>query len=104
MTGQELRTKAINGARGVVSWGKLSAAEKGMWNNAALELQHEADKMLGVGLQLERMRVLLWLRTRAELFFREGDRAADATGAEAARTIAKICIDSAERLELNEHT
>lgn len=43
MTGEELRTKAINGARGVVSWGKLSAAEKGMWNNAALELGHAVD-------------------------------------------------------------
>lgn len=41
MTGEELREKAINGARGVVSWGKLSAAEKGMWNNAAMEA-HQA--------------------------------------------------------------
>lgn len=55
MTGQELRTKAINGARGVVSWGKLSAGEKGMWNNAAMEVRQavidarsfEAGQVLG---------------------------------------------------------
>lgn len=62
MTGQELREKAINGARGCCAWDMLFASEKGMWNNAALELGHEADRMLGVGHQAELQRTVAFIR------------------------------------------
>jgi hypothetical protein len=64
MTGEELRTKAINGARGFGNWDKLTAGEKGMWNNAALELGHEADRMLGVGHQAELQRTVAFIRSK----------------------------------------
>lgn len=45
MTGEELRTKAISGARGFGNWNKLSAGEKGVWNGAALEVTHLEEKV-----------------------------------------------------------
>ncbi|MEE9393391.1 MAG: hypothetical protein V3W41_12890 [Planctomycetota bacterium] len=64
MTGEELRTKAINGARGVVGWGKLSASEKGMWNNAVREIQHEKDKLLVRVTLHERESIIAFLRDK----------------------------------------
>lgn len=59
MTGEELRTKAINGAKGFVSWVYLSAGEKGMWNNAVREIQHEKDKLL-VKVALHERKSIIW--------------------------------------------
>ncbi len=68
MTGEELRTKAINGAKGLYAWGKLSAAEKGMWNNAVREIQHEKDKLLVQVTLHERKAIVYYLRNGLRLF------------------------------------
>ncbi len=72
MTGGELRTKAINGARGVVSWGKLSAAEKGMWNNAVREIQHEKDKLLAQVVLSERKAIIWYIREGGHSYLCDG--------------------------------
>lgn len=46
MTGEALYKKAQNSGKGFVSWVYLSAGQKGLWNNAVREIQHEKDKLL----------------------------------------------------------
>lgn len=69
MTGEELRTKAINGARGCLAWDMLSASEKGMWNNAALELGHEKDLAAADARSFEAGLVLGYLSKHKRLDF-----------------------------------
>lgn len=38
MTGADLYLKAQNGGKGFPAWEKLPAGQKGLWNNAALEI------------------------------------------------------------------
>lgn len=46
MTGEELYLKAQNGGKGFPAWEKLPAGQKGLWENAVREIQHEKDKLL----------------------------------------------------------
>lgn len=72
MTGEALRKKAINGAKGFVSWVYLSAGEKGMWNNAVREIQHEKDKLLAQVVLSERAAILWFIREGSHSYACDG--------------------------------
>lgn len=100
MTGEELRTKAINGARGVVSWGKLSAAGKGMWNNAAMEVEHEKDRLLTQVVLHERESIIAFLRAKHGELTKDMDPQRHMH----IYVLATGMVDAAAMLERGEHT
>ncbi len=61
MDGETLYKKAQNGGKGFVSWVFLSRQQKGLWNNAVREIQHEKDKLLAQVALNERESILCYL-------------------------------------------
>ena len=53
MTGEQLYRKAQNGGKGFPPFEKLSPGQKGLWGNAARELQHEVDVAVAVAREFE---------------------------------------------------
>ncbi len=62
MTGEELYRKAQNNGKGFIPFEKLSSQQKGLWANAARELGHEREAAWVRGRDLERNRIVRWIR------------------------------------------
>ena len=45
MTGRDLYEKAKNNGRGFLAFDRLPGVQKGLWNNAALEVTHLEEKL-----------------------------------------------------------
>ncbi len=100
MTGEDLYKKAQNGGKGFPPFEKLSPGQKGLWGNAARELQHEQEVAWSRGHRAELERVIAFLRRKCT----ELTEGMNPTDHIHVFMVGTAMADAANMLERGEHT